>query len=443
MQKTYQTIFYNLKFKITLKASQNTKRHPATWVPSVYFAMGLPFVALAAASSLMFKNLGISDAKIAFWTTLVMLPWTLKPLWSPVLEMFKTKKHFVVATEMITGFTFALVAFSLGLPDFFTYAIAFMAIIGFSGATHDIATVGIYLNELSPEDQAKYVGWQGAFYNLAKILSGGALVYLAGELEQSLGVVHAWMIVMGIYGAVMVTLSIYHLKALPSGGASTEVKSLQEGFNTLKEVAVSFFKKKNIALSILFVIFYRFAEGFAIKIAPLFFKAARLDGGLGLSTSQIGMIYGIFGAAAFVLGSVIAGYYTSGKGLKKTLMILCASFNIPFVMYALLAWFQPENLYIIGAAVVTEYFGYGFGFVGLILYIMQQIAPGKYKTAHYAFADGIMALGFMIPSMISGYLSDFVGYKLFFIFVLIATIPSFLVAYFAPFKPENIEKELE
>lgn len=426
-----------------MKSSQNVKRHPATWVPSVYFAMGLPFVALAAASSLMFKNLGISDAKIAFWTTLIMIPWTLKPLWSPVLEMFKTKKHFVVATEMVTGFTFALVAFSLGLPDFFSYAIAFMAIIGFSGATHDIATVGIYLNELSPEDQAKYVGWQGAFYNLAKILSGGALVYLAGELEKSLGVVHAWMIVMGIYGAVMVTLSIYHYNALPSGGASTEVKSLQEGFNTLKEVAISFFKKKNIALSILFVIFYRFAEGFAIKIAPLFFKAARLEGGLGLSTSQIGMIYGIFGAAAFVLGSVIAGYYTSGKGLKKTLMVLCASFNIPFAMYALLAWFQPENLYIIGAAVVIEYFGYGFGFVGLILYIMQQIAPGKYKTAHYAFADGIMALGFMIPSMISGYLSDFVGYKLFFIFVLIATIPSFLVAYFAPFKAESIEKELE
>lgn len=426
-----------------MKSSQNTKRHPATWVPSVYFAMGLPFVALAAASSLMFKNLGISDAKIAFWTTLIMIPWTLKPLWSPVLEMFKTKKYFVVATEMITGFTFALVAFSLGLPNFFTYAIAFMAVIGFSGATHDIATVGIYLNELSPEDQAKYVGWQGAFYNLAKILSGGALVYLAGELEQSLGVVHAWMIVMGIYGALMAILSVYHYKALPSGGASTEVKSLQEGFETLKEVAISFFKKKNIVLSILFVIFYRFAEGFAIKIAPLFFKAARLEGGLGLSTSQIGMIYGVFGAAAFVLGSIIAGYYTSSKGLKKTLMILCAAFNIPFAMYALLAWFQPENLYIVAAAVIIEYFGYGFGFVGLILYIMQQIAPGKYKMAHYAFADGIMALGFMVPSMLSGYLSDFVGYKIFFIFVLVATIPSFLITYFAPFKPENTEQEIE
>lgn len=411
--------------------------HPASWVPSVYFAMGLPFVAIAAASSLMFKNLGISDAKIAFWTTLVMIPWTLKPLWSPLLEMFKTKKHFVVATQMLTGITFALVAFSLQLPHFFSFAIAFMAIIAFSGATHDIATVGIYLNELSPTDQAKYVGWQGAFYNVAKILSGGALVYLAGELEQRLGVVHAWMIVMGIYGIIMVSLSVYHMKMLPSGGSSTQVKSLKEGIETLKDVAKTFFQKKNILLSIGFVILYRFAEGFAIKIAPLFFKATHEQGGLGLSTLEIGMIYGIFGAAAFVLGSVLAGYFTSKRGLKKTLMILCASFNIPFVMYALLAYFQPENLYIVATAVIVEYFGYGFGFVGLILYIMQQIAPGKYKMAHYAFADGIMALGFMIPSMVSGYISDFLGYKLFFIWVLVATIPSFLITYLAPFNNQQ------
>ena len=411
--------------------------HPASWVPSVYFAMGLPFVAIAAASSLMFKNLGISDAKIAFWTTLVMIPWTLKPLWSPLLEMFKTKKHFVVATQMLTGITFALVAFSLQLPHFFSFAIAFMAIIAFSGATHDIATVGIYLNELSPTDQAKYVGWQGAFYNVAKILSGGALVYLAGELEQRLGVVHAWMIVMGIYGIIMVSLSVYHMKMLPSGGSSTQVKSLKEGIETLKDVAKTFFQKKNILLSIGFVILYRFAEGFAIKIAPLFFKATHEQGGLGLSTSEIGMIYGIFGAAAFVLGSVLAGYFTSKRGLKKTLMILCASFNIPFIMYALLAYFQPENLYIVATAVIVEYFGYGFGFVGLILYIMQQIAPGKYKMAHYAFADGIMALGFMIPSMVSGYISDFLGYKLFFIWVLVATIPSFLITYLAPFNNQQ------
>ena len=416
-------------------------KNPIFWVPSVYFAMGLPFVAIAAASSLMFKNLGISDSQIAFWTSLIMIPWTLKPVWSPLLEMFKTKKHFVIGTQMVTGFTFGLVALSLPLPNFFGYAIAMLAIIAFSGATHDIATDGIYLTELSPRLQAKYVGWQGAFYNTAKILSGGALVYVAGQLEVRLGVVHAWMIVMAIYGIIMIGLGLYHIKMLPSGGAATEVKTFHEGIETLKDVAKTFFQKKNIVWCILFVIFYRFAEGFAIKIAPLFFKAARAQGGLGLTTSQIGIVYGLFGAIAFVLGSVLAGYYTSKNGLKKTLMILCFCFNFPFAVYSFLAFTQPDNLYVIGAAVVLEYFGYGFGFVGLILFIMQQIAPGKYKMAHYAFAGGIMNLGFMIPSMISGYLSDFLGYKMFFAWVMIATIPSFLITYLVPFSNPEVKEE--
>lgn len=355
--------------------------------------------------------------------------------------MFKTKKHFVVGTQMVTGVTFGLVALSLPLPCFFTYSIAMLAIIAFSGATHDIATDGIYLTELTPRLQAKYVGWQGAFYNTAKILSGGALVYVAGQLEVRLGVVHAWMIVMAIYGVIMISLGLYHLKMLPSGGTATEVKTFHEGIETLKDVAKTFFQKKNIVWCILFVIFYRFAEGFAIKIAPLFFKAARGQGGLGLTTSEIGIVYGLFGAIAFVLGSILAGYYTAKKGLKKTLMILCFCFNVPFAVYAFLAFTQPDNLYIIGAAVVLEYFGYGFGFVGLILFIMQQIAPGKYKMAHYAFAGGIMNLGFMIPSMLSGYLSDFLGYKLFFAWVLLATIPSFLITYLVPFSNPEVMEE--
>ena len=418
--------------------------HPATWIPSVYFAMGLPFVAIATASALMFKNLGISDSQIAFWTSLIMLPWTLKPLWSPFLEMFKTKKHFVIITELATGIIFGLVALSLPLNDFFRYAIALLAVVAFSGSTHDIATDGVYLNVLTLKDQAKYIGWQGAAYNLAKILTGGAFVYLAGELETRFGVVPAWMVVMCVYGAVMVSLGLYHIRMLPSGGAASEVKSLREGMQTLQDVIKSFFDKKNIVWYICFIILYRFAEGFAIKIAPLFFKAARDAGGLGLSTSQIGIVYGVFGAAAFVLGSILGGYFISGRGLKKALFVLCCCFNIPFAVYSFLAIVQPTSLYIIGSAVVLEYFGYGFGFVGLMLFMMQQVAPGKYKMAHYAFASGIMNLGFMIPSMLSGYVSDWIGYKIFFMWVLVATIPSFLVAWFVPFgnpETDDIEKQ--
>jgi len=415
-------------------------RHPATWVPTAYFAMGLPFIAIAQASALMFKNMGISDSKIAFWTSLIMLSWTLKPLWSPVLEMFKTKKHFVVGTQLVTGLTFGLVAFSLPLNNFFSYSIALMAVIAFSGATHDIATDGVYLNVLSSKLQAKYIGWQGAAYNIAKILTGGAFVFLAGQMEERYGVVHAWMIVMGLYGIIMIILAVYHIRMLPSGGAAKEVKSLNEGFQTLWEVIKTFFQKKYIAWYIGFIVLYRFAEGFAIKIAPLFFKAAVADGGLGLSTSEIGIVYGVFGAGAFVLGSLLAGYFIAGRGLKRSLFILCCFFNIPFAVYAILAITQPDNLYLIGGAVVLEYFGYGFGFVGLMLFMMQQVAPGKFKMAHYAFASGIMNLGFMIPSMLSGFMSDWLGYKLFFIWVLVATIPAFLAAWFVPFgHPDNIE----
>jgi PAT family beta-lactamase induction signal transducer AmpG len=420
---------------------QNETSKPAFWVPTAYFAEGLPFVAIAAASALMFKNMGISDTQIAFWTSLIMLPWTIKPLWGPFLEMYKTKKYFVVATQLLTGVLFGLVAFSLSLPDFFTYAIALLAMIAFSGATHDMAVDGVYLNALTPKLQAQYIGWQGAAYNIAKILSGGALVYLAGQLELKLGVVNAWMIVMGIYGAVMVSLGIYHMRMLPSGGAATTVNSTKEGFETLRNVILTFFQKKHIWFGILFIILYRFAEGQAIKITPLFFKAARVQGGLGLTTSEIGIVYGVFGAIAYVLGSIAAGYYVSNTGLtKKTLLILCCFFNLPFIMYALLAILLPANLVFIAAAVAIEYFGYGFGFVGLTLFMMQQIAPGKYKMAHYAFATGIMNLGVMIPAMLSGYLSDIMGYKTFFIWVLFATIPAFLVTWLVPLKKMESEE---
>jgi MFS transporter, PAT family, beta-lactamase induction signal transducer AmpG len=422
--------------------SEVKKKHPAWWIPSTWFAMGLPFVALAAASSIMYKNMGVSDAQIAFWTSLVMLPWTLKPLWGPFLEMYKTKKFFVYTTQIFTGILFGLVGLSLQLNHFFSFSIAIMAIIAFSGATHDIAADGMYLNELNSKQQAKYVGWQGAFYNIAKVLSGGVLVYMAGELEKRIGIANAWMSVMFAYGIIMVLLGLYNMKMLPTGGKTQQVHSVKETVDTLKDVVVTFFQKKNIWFSLCFIIFYRFAEGQAIKITPLFFKATRAEGGLGLSTSQIGVLYGVFGSIAFVLGSISAGYFVSNKGLtKKTLLMLCAFFNVPFVAYAYLAIALPDSLYVIGSAVAIEYFGYGFGFVGIILFMMQNIAPGKYKMAHYAFGSGLVNLGFMIPSMISGFVSDYLGYKEFFIWVLIATIPAFVVTWLVPLLP--VEEEVD
>jgi MFS transporter, PAT family, beta-lactamase induction signal transducer AmpG len=413
---------------------------PARWVPTLYFAEGLPFVAIGTVSVLMYKSMGLSDTQIAFWTTMVMWPWTLKPLWGPLLEMFKTKKHFVVATQFIGGISFGLLALTLPLGAFVKYSLALFAIIAFNGATHDIAADGVYINVLSEKLQAQYVGWQGASYNIAKIFSQGALVFLAGQLEVSIGILHAWMIVMGAFGAVLIVLSLYHARFLPSGGAASKVASARDAFATFWDVVRTFFQKQYIIWGIVFIILYRFAEGQAIKIVPLFLKAAREHGGLGLTTSEIGIFYGTFGAVAFVLGSLLAGYFIAGRGLRKALFILCCFFNIPFAVYGFLATTQPTNLWVIGTAVVFEYFGYGFGFVGLTLFMMQQIAPGRYKMAHYAFATGIMSLGMMIPSMLSGLVSDWLGYKHFFMWVMVATIPSFLVTWLVPFRDTGHEQ---
>jgi len=384
--------------------------------------------------------MGITDAQIAFWTSLIMLPWTIKPLWGPFLEMFKTRKFFVYTTQMISGVFFYFAGLSLQLDHFFSISIAMLALIAFSGSTHDTAADGVYLNELSPKEQAKYVGWQGAFYNIAKVVSGGVLVYLAGELEKKVGIPTAWMIVFMIYGSIMLVMGLYNMKMLPQSTQERTTNSFADGWATLKDVIITFFQKKHIWAALAFIVLYRFAEGQAIKITPLFFKAARTDGGLGLSTSQIGLLYGVFGAIAFVLGSIAAGYFVSNKGLnRRTLIILCCIFNLPFAAYTYLAVALPESLTVIAAAVAIEYFGYGFGFIGLILFIMQQIAPGKYKMAHYAFGSGLVNLGFMIPSMISGFVSDYLGYKEFFIWVLVSTIPAFLVTWFVPLKP--VEQE--
>lgn len=429
------------------------RRSPISWVPTLYFAMGMPFVVLNMVCTLMFKGLDVSDAQIAFWTSIIMFPWTLKPLWSPLLEIYKTKKFFVIFTQIATGCIFGLVALALHLPNFFAVCIALLAIIAFSGATHDVAADGVYMASLSKDDQARYIGWQGAFYNIAKIAATGGLVYLAGMLIETYtgdvtglsaaaaaaakhnGSVMAWTIIMAVIGGIMVILGLYNAKFVPSEVKkdAEERPGFKETMVELGNVFVDLFRKRHILYYIFFIILYRFAEGFVMKIVPLFLKADRAEQGLGLSEKEIGLCYGTFGAAAFVIGSVLAGYYVAHRGLQKSLFSLCCVFNLPFVAYTLLAIYQPESLMLIGGAIVLEYFGYGFGFVGLTLFMMQQIAPGKHQMAHYAFASGIMNLGVMLPGMLSGYVSDWLGYRHFFIFVLFCTIPAFLITWFVPF----------
>ena len=436
-----------------MEPNKTNGRSPISWVPTLYFAMGMPFVVLNMVCVLMFKGLDVSDAQIALWTSIIMFPWTLKPLWSPLLEMYKTKKFFVIVTQIATGCIFGLVALALHLPDFFAVCIALLAVIALSGATHDVAADGVYMATLSNEDQARYIGWQGAFYNIAKIAATGGLVMLAGVLIKHFtgdvstldataaavakrqGTVMAWTVIMAVIGLIMVLLGLYNAKFVPADhrDASADRPGFKETMVELGNVFVDLFRKRHIIYYIFFIILYRFAEGFVMKIVPLFLKADRANQGLGLSEEEIGLCYGTFGAAAFVIGSILAGYYVAHRGLQKSLFSLCCVFNLPFVAYTLLAIYQPESLWLIGGGIVLEYFGYGFGFVGLTLFMMQQIAPGKHQMAHYAFASGIMNLGVMLPGMLSGYVSDWLGYRNFFIFVLVCTIPAFLITWFVPF----------
>ncbi len=417
------------------------KVSPAFWVPTLYTAEGLPFVIVNVVSVLMYKDLGISDARIAFFTSLVTIPWALKPLWGPIMEMFRTKKDFVIATQFLGGVCFGLLILTLQLPTYFAWTIIFFGLIALNSSIHDTAADGVYITVLNFTEQAKYVGWQGAFYNVGKILSQGAFVLLAGILEKDMGVKPAWTIVMGSFGAILILFSIYHLKFLPTGGKAQNVKTFKEASSKFLDVIKTFFQKKYIFWGIAFLVIYRFAEGQAVKIVPLFMRAGRAHGGLGLSTEDIGILYGFFPPLAFIVGSVLAGYFTANRGLRKSLLILCAFFNIPFAVYTYLAIFQPTSFLIISVSVVFEYFGYGFGFIGLTLFMMQQIAPGKYKMAHYAFATSLMQLGFLIPSMISGFISDYLGYEHFFIWVMIATIPSFLISWLVPFRKTEQDEE--
>ncbi|MCH5318249.1 MAG: MFS transporter [Paramuribaculum sp.] len=419
--------------------------------------MGLPFVVLNMVSAVLFKNIGIPNAQIAFWTSLIMWPWTIKFLWSPFLEIFKTKKFFVVATQIICGVLFGLAAMAIRIDEPFAILIALFAVVAFSGATHDIAADGVYMSELTERDQSRYIGWQGAFYNLAKLVATGGLVGLAGYLAryfsdsdtpERLHYIDSWMIILAAIGALFLILGAYHSKIVPGRTASSTSPTAREGLSKLKEVITAFFTKRYIWYYIAFIILYRLGEGFVMKIVPLFLMSDRASGGLALSNEQIGLYYGTCGAAAFLLGSLLAGYYIARRGLKKSLFSLCCIFNIPFVAYALLAYMQPESMVMIAGAIIVEYFGYGFGFVGLTLFMMQQVAPGKHQMAHYAFASGIMNFSVMLTGAVSGYLSDWLGYSSFFTVVMIATVPAFLMTWFLPFSypdksAENLKQEIE
>ncbi len=406
-------------------------RSPITWVPSLYFVQGLQFFVVMLIAGLMFKNMGEPNDRIARWTGVLGLAWAFKPLWSPFLELARSKKRVVVAMQFTGAAGLALMALAMQLPMYFAACIAVLFLLAYASATHDIACDGLYMASLSPRLQAAYAGWQGAFFNASKFLTLGGLLVLAGHLERSLGVAPAWGTIFALLAALLALLAAYNAWALPGAANAARGDLSAAGIlRTLGEVIADFLRKPGIWRAILFIVLFRFAEGQVQTIGPLFLIEPRAQGGLGLTTEQVGVVYGTAGTLAFLVGSVLGGYFTAWLGLKRAMAPLIVAMAVPNVVFAVLAAARPADLGTIGVAVAVEMAGYGFGFVGMILYIMQAVAPGRYQTAHYALGTGVMQLGFIFSKTISGDIQLALGYERFFAWTVACGLPALVLMFF-------------
>jgi PAT family beta-lactamase induction signal transducer AmpG len=411
-------------------------RHPLAWVPTLYLAQGLPFYAVALVAGLMFKSMGVPNEQIARWTGVLGLAWVFKALWSPFLELAASKKRVVVVLQVAGGIALAALALALQLPAWFALAIALLGLVSFASSTHDIAADGLYIASLSARQQAAYAGWQGAFFNGAKFLSLGGLVILAGFLEQRVGAPAAWATVFGLLGALLAGLGLYHAWALPGTLTPAAAGATVRGtVDVLVDVVRAFFAKPGIWMGIVFILLFRLAEGQVQTIGPLFLRDARAIGGLGLSTQEVGAMYGTAGTAAMLVGSILGGWFTARVGLRRAMVVLILAMNVPNLVFWYLSTVQPSSLALTTAALSMEMFGYGFGFVGMILFIMQVIAPGRYQTAHYALGSGFMQLGFVLSKVVSGDIQQLLGYRHFFLWVVLSALPVLVLTRFVKMTP--------
>jgi len=406
-------------------------RSPIRWVPSLYFVQGLQFFAVMKIAGFMLKNMGLENQQITHWINVVGAAWVFKPLWSPFLEMVRSKKLIVVAMQFTGALGLALMAGALQLPNWFALVVAVMFLLAYASATHDIACDGLYMASLDNTQQAAYAGWQGAFFNASKFLTLGGLFVLAGHLEKSVGVANAWSAIYLLLAVLLGGLAAYNAYALPGALKADHAPMSAAGiWLTLVEVVVDFVRKPGVWLALLFIVLFRLGEGQVQTIGPLFLIEAREKGGLGLSTEQIGGIYGTAGTLAFLVGSILGGYFTAWLGLKRALPTLIVVMAVPNIVFYYLSVALPQDLITISVAVAVENFTWGFGFVGVILFIMQVVAPGRFQTAHYSLGSGAMQLGLLIPGFFSGDIQTSVGYSHFFLWTIACAVPAFVLMFF-------------
>lgn len=427
------------------------KENPWLWVPTLYFAEGIPYFIVNNISLVMFKNMGMPNGMLAFYTSLLYLPWVIKPLWSPFVDIIKTKRWWILTMQILMSAAMLLLPFLLpqesgeaisSSPLFFVTLVIFW-ITAFASATHDIAADGFYMLGLNPNKQAEFVGIRSTFYRLSSIFGQGILVALAGYLETRTSDVHmAWKITLILSAVIFACVTLYHTRVLPVP-ASDKTSDATTASEILKEFGrtfVTFFRKKGVLTAMLFMLLYRLPEAFLVKMMNPFLLDSAAEGGLGMSTQDVGIVYGTVGVAALTVGGILGGIAASRWGLKKSLWPMALSLTLPCLSFVFLAACQPDNLWVIGSCVALDQFGYGFGFTAYMLYLIY-FSEGEFKTAHYSLCTAFMALSMMLPGLVAGYVQEWLGYTSFFIFVMICCLVTVGVTFLLKVDPEYGKKQ--
>ena len=410
--------------------SNNKHSSPWWWVPTLYFAEGIPYFIVNVISVTMFKRLGMSNGDLAMYTSLLYLPWVIKPLWSPFVDVIRTKRWWILLMQLLCTAGFAALALSVS-PDAFGLSLVVFYVIAFASATHDIAADGFYMLALEQKQQAAFVGIRSTFYRIASVFGQGVIVVMAGLLEERFGVVpRAWSVTLLACAVLFALVSLWHWRFLPK---AEEEPSNRQAKDVLKEFGrawVTFFRKPGVWLAITFMLLYRLPEALSVKMLTPFLLDPADAGGLGLSTAQSGLVYGTVGVIALTAGGILGGLYAARKGLRRSMWPMSMALALPCAAYLILALMQPSQLWSIYLLVALDQFGYGFGFTAYMLYMMQ-FSEGEFKTSHYAICTAFMALSMMIPGLFAGWMQEALGYVGFFIVVMICCLATVSVTFFA------------
>lgn len=409
--------------------------NPWRWVPSLYFAEAVPFVLVQTVSVIYYNRMGLSNVEMGIFTSLLYWPWVIKPLWSPVVDVVGTKRAWILSMQLAIALGIGGIALGSLTSNFFLFTICCFTLVAFASATHDIAADGFYLIGMDSNRQAWFVGIRSTFYRLGILATGGILVTLVGTLmERQWSTPAAWSAAFAATAIIFVGIALYHAWQIPRyehrSGTMSWGNLGREGIDAF----ASFFGKRHILIALAYILLYRFAEGQITKMLQPFLLDPREEGGLAISVKNVGVLYGTIGVIALVVGGILGGIAVSRHGLGRWFLWMAAAINVPNLGYLILAATQPENIAWVGLAIAFEQFGYGFGFAGYMLFLLW-FSKGSHETAHYAFCTGLMALGMMLPGFISGPMQEYLGYRDFFVWVMFATIPSFLVAWLVPIDP--------